>query len=67
MTQNQETRVEYTDQQTTLPPLPKWPVSKPGPKVTQPPRGQKRMNLRTEQVVETAYNQEQGKSTIRQA
>ena len=44
-----------------FPPLPKWPTSKRGPLVTEPPPGTKRMPLRTEQVVEIAYDQERGK------
>lgn len=65
MAQNQNSQVERTDLQTTIPPLPEWPVSKPGPQITEPPPGQRRMRLRTEQVVEIAYDQEQGRSTIR--
>jgi hypothetical protein len=53
------------DKQPAIPPLPPWPISTPGPKVTEPPVGQKRLNLRTEQVVELHYDQEQGKSAIR--
>lgn len=67
MTQSQNTQVERTDQQTSIPAISPWPTSKPGPKVTEPPAGQKRMRVRTEQVIETAYDQEQGKSTIRNA
>ncbi|HZU65747.1 MAG TPA: hypothetical protein VFA09_00590 [Ktedonobacteraceae bacterium] len=43
-----------------IPPLPEWPTSKPGPFVTEPPPGQRRMPTRTEQVVEIEYNQETG-------
>jgi len=43
-----------------IPPLPPWPISKPGPKVTEPPPGQRRMPLRTDQVVEIDYDQERG-------
>ncbi len=43
-----------------IPPLPHWPNSKPGPMVTEPPPGQRRMPLRTDQVVEIAYDQERG-------
>ena len=35
-----------------------WPTSKPGPRVTPPPPGQKPMPGRTEQVVEGGYNPE---------
>ncbi|HYT33895.1 MAG TPA: hypothetical protein VEL69_02575 [Ktedonobacteraceae bacterium] len=37
-----------------------WPTSKPGPRVTQPPPGQKPMPGRTDQVVEIAFNQDTG-------
>lgn len=40
-----------------IPLLPSWPTSKPGPLVTEPPPGQRRMPTRTEQVVEVEYNQ----------
>lgn len=48
--------------QPIYPPAPKfvWPTSKPGPRVTPPPPGQKPMPGRTEQVVEVGYNQETG-------
>jgi len=41
-----------------IPPLPRWPTSIPGPLVTEPPQGQRRMATRTDQVVEVEYNQE---------
>ena len=50
-----------TAQKSPIPPLPKWPTSKRGPLVTEPPTGTKRMPLRTEQVVELGYDQEHGK------
>ncbi len=56
-----ETIPEKTLQHSKLPPLPHWPTSKRGPMVTEPPPGTKRMPLRSEQVVETNYDQEQGK------
>lgn len=56
-----ETIPEKTLQHPKLPPLPHWPTSKRGPMVTEPPPGTKRMPLRSEQVVETNYDQEQGK------
>jgi hypothetical protein len=37
-----------------------WPTSKPGPRATQPPPGQKPMPGRTDQVVEIRYDQETG-------
>lgn len=48
-------------QKSTLPPFPKWPTSKRGPMVTEPPPGTKRVRLRPEQVVEINYDQEHGK------
>lgn len=56
-----ETVPEKTLQHYQLPPLPHWPTSKPGPRVTEPSPGTKRMPLRTEQVVEINYDQQQGK------
>lgn len=67
MEQTQQQHLERTDKQPAIPPLPPWPTSKPGPKITEPPPGQKRLNLRTEQVIELNYDQERGKSTIRGA
>jgi hypothetical protein len=58
-------QVENTDKQSKIPPLPAWPTSVPGPKVTEPPAGQRRLFRRTEQVVEVHYDEEQGKSTVR--
>jgi hypothetical protein len=46
-----------------IPPLPKWPTSIPGPLITEPPPGQRRMPTRTDQVVELEYNQETGTPT----
>lgn len=40
---------------------PQWPTSRPGPRVTPPPPGQRPMNaIRAEQVVEVGYNQVTG-------
>ena len=67
---DQQKQVEVTNEQekplapVTIPPLPKWPTSRPGPQVTEPPPGTKRVALRTEQVVEIAYDQERGKSAL---
>ncbi|HEX6477739.1 MAG TPA: hypothetical protein VF043_02760 [Ktedonobacteraceae bacterium] len=47
-----------------IPPLPKWPTSIPGPLITEPPAGQRRMSTRTDQVVEVEYNQETGTPAI---
>lgn len=47
-----------------LPPLPNWPTSKPGPQVTEPPPGTRRLQLRQEQVVEIGYDQERGKHIL---
>lgn len=37
-----------------------WPTSKPGPRATQPPPGQKKMPGRTDQAVEMSYSQQKG-------
>lgn len=50
-----------TLQKSVIPPLPKWPTSKRGPRTTEPPPGTRRMYLRTEQTVELNYDQERGK------
>lgn len=65
MEQKQPQQLERTDRQTTIPVLPPWPTSVPGPKVTEPPAGQRRMFLRTEQVMEVSYDETQGKSRMR--
>lgn len=65
MEQTQQQRIERADQQFTIPPLPAWPTSRPGPKVTEPPAGQRRLHVRTEQVIELNYDDEQGKSSER--
>jgi hypothetical protein len=57
---NEATHPDTTIRKSKLPPLPQWPTSKPGPMVTEPPPGQKRVPLRTEQVVEIDYDQERG-------
>lgn len=60
---NQEieaTQQEIIRQKSKIPPLPPWPTSKPGPMVTGPPLGTKRVHLRKEQVIEIDYNQELG-------
>ncbi|HEY6542653.1 MAG TPA: hypothetical protein VIZ18_17040 [Ktedonobacteraceae bacterium] len=59
--QQLETIPEKTLQHSKLPPLLRWPTSKRGPLVTEPPPGTRRMRLRTEQVVEINYDQERGK------
>ena len=58
--ENETAQLETTTQKSKLPPLPHWPTSKRGPMVTEPPPGQKRVPLRTEQVVEIDYDQELG-------
>jgi hypothetical protein len=55
---------QATTKTTSLSKLPKWPTSKPGPKVTEPPPGQKRVATRTEQVAEVGYNQETGEPAV---
>ena len=54
------TQQEKIRQKSKIPPLPPWPTSKPGPMVTEPPIGTKRVPLRTEQVIEIDYDQELG-------
>jgi len=56
----EESQLETTQNKPKIPPLPPWPTSKPGPMVTEPPPGQIRMPLRTDQVVEIGYDQERG-------
>ncbi len=63
--ENEPAQLETTsqipiNQKTAIPPLPHWPTSKPGPMVTEPPPGTKRVHLRKEQVVEIDYDQERG-------
>lgn len=53
-------RRETTQHKLKIPPLPPWPTSKRGPMVTEPPLGQRRMPLRTDQVIEVGYDQERG-------
>ena len=64
---DEATQLETARQKTKLPPLPPWPTSRPGPMVTEPPPGQKRVPLRTEQVVEIDYDQERGVPAISRA
>ena len=58
--ENEALQLETTRQKPKIPPLPPWPTSKRGPMVTEPPPGQKRVPLRTDQVVELDYDQERG-------
>jgi len=58
--ENEAPQLETTLQKSQIPPLPPWPTSKPGPMVTEPLPGTKRVHLRTEQVVEIDYDQELG-------
>ena len=60
--ESESPQLETTLQKSKIPPLPPWPTSKGGPMVTEPPPGQKRVHLRTEQVVEIDYDQELGVS-----
>jgi len=62
--ENEASQLETTRQKSKIPPLPPWPTSKRGPMVTEPPPGQKRVPLRTEQVVEIDYDQELGMPAI---
>ncbi len=63
--QNEGQRPEIVERK--RPVLPSWPTSMPGAKVTEPPVGTRRVNLRTEQVVELDYDQEEGKSSARES
>ncbi len=63
--ENESVQLETTSQKpiakkNAIPPLPPWPTSRPGPMVTEPPPGTKRVHLRKEQVVEIDYDQERG-------
>jgi hypothetical protein len=58
--ENEASQQALIKQKSKMPPLPPWPTSKPGPMVTEPPPGQKRVPLRTDQVVEIDYDQERG-------
>ena len=62
--ENEASQLEITRQKSKIPPLPPWPTSKRGPMVTEPPPGQKRVPLRTDQVVEIDYDQELGMPAI---
>jgi hypothetical protein len=63
--QEQEQQTTQAPRSSKLPRLPKWPTSRPGPQVTEPLPGQKRLGKRTEQVVEVGYNQETGEPGLR--
>jgi hypothetical protein len=67
MIMTQQKKIEGTARQPAMPQLPTWPTSIPGPKITQPPLGTRRMHVRTEQVIEVDYDSEQGKSSTREA
>ena len=58
--ENEASQLALIKQKSKIPPLPPWPTSKPGPMVTEPPPGGKRVHLRTDQVVEIGYDQEHG-------
>jgi hypothetical protein len=60
--ENEASQQALLKQKSKIPPLPPWPTSKPGPMVTEPPPGGKRVHLRTDQVVEIDYDQEHGVS-----
>ena len=62
--ENEASQLETTRQKSKIPPLPLWPTSKRGPMVTEPPPGQKRVPLRTDQVIEIDYDQELGMPAI---
>src|SRR5438128_984921 len=65
MAQEQEQETTKASSPSKLPKLPNWTTSRPGPKVTEPLPGQKRVVKRTEQVVEVGYNQETGEPGVR--
>lgn len=65
MAQEQEQQTTKPASSSKLPGLPNWPTSRPGPQVTEPLPGQKRLGKRTEQVVEVGYNQETGEPALR--
>jgi hypothetical protein len=62
--ENEASQQAKIQQKFKIPPLPRWPTSKPGPMVTEPPTGQKRVPLRTDQVVEIDYDQELGVPSV---
>ena len=62
--ENEASQLETIRHKSKIPPLPPWPTSKRGPMVTEPPPGQKRVPLRTEQVIEIDYDQERGVPAI---
>ena len=64
MDQAKGSQLETTRNRPRIPPLPPWPTSKRGPLVTEPPPGQKRVPLRSEQVVEIGYDQERGVPSV---
>ena len=64
MDQAKESQLETAQKRPRIPPLPPWPTSKRGPLVTEPPPGQKRVPLRSEQVVEIGYDQERGVPSV---
>ena len=64
MAQEQEQERVKRTTDSKFPKLPKWPTSRPGPKVTEPPPGQKRVATRREQVAEVGYNQETGEPGV---
>ena len=59
-----ESQLETIQNRPRIPPHPPWPTSKRGPLVTEPPPGQKRMPLRSDQVVEIGYDQERGLPSV---
>src|SRR5438067_4122111 len=64
MTQEKEQETVKKASASKLPKLPNWPTSRPGPQVTEPPPGQKRVATRREQVAEVGYNQETGEPSL---
>ena len=62
--ENAATQPEKAQQKPKILSLPPWPTSERGPMVTEPPPGQKRVHLRTDQVIEINYDQEHGVSAV---
>ncbi|MEO7020759.1 MAG: hypothetical protein ABI234_11465 [Ktedonobacteraceae bacterium] len=58
-------QVERAEPQLAMPQLPPWPTSQPGPRITEPPAGQRRVPGRTDQVAEVGYDEVRGKSAAR--
>lgn len=58
-------QMEGTDRRSSIPLLPAWPTSLPGPMITDLLPGHKRVRSRPEQMMVVGYETVQGKSTER--